>query len=1017
MYRARHAPERPFRRTFVALATAALTLVGTTVLAPAAQAKASPAKGNPKIMVTPPVARERAAKRAGFAGPGGDTSTDMSYHGGPVMRDVTTYAIWWAPTTLPAGYPGSLFGPTYRDTIERYLTDISGTPYFDILTQYRDSSGLPVPNSTHFGGAWTDTTTYPHAGTSGDPLGDGDLDAAITRAIAANPTWQTGALNTMYFVFTGKNIIECSSAGNCFSANDYNGTPAVGGAFCAYHWWNGTQVYGFIPYASTGNCYGNQTAYPNGVDQDIAITVTSHEQFEAYTDPLGTAWYDNVDGIAGENGDKCAYNYGPYEPDGSNIVLHGHPYQIQTEWSNEAPHGCVKRHGPRPQTTITGDLAFGTVARGTTETREVAVQNTGNGDLNVLDVRLATGSNAAYALSPSTNKTSTLAPGDTSLLKVSVSPAAGSSSSGPLNGTLVVDTDDGTPNDTGQPTTAQLTATNNVAAATTVGLPKVKVSGSLNFGTVPRGTSSSRTVVVQNIGDATLGITNITFSGDPAYAISPASPTSGSLPPGGSLVVEVTFSPPGNATAPGPLVGTLTVATNDPATPSVTTPATGTVGLPKAAVSPGSINFGVVCPGDFADRELTVTNTGTAPLTISNISIGGGSSAGLSILPIPGLPQTLPVGGHLAFTVRFAPAGPLGGPISGTVVVDTDDPVNPQVTVPITGSVGAAAITLGSNALDFGGRATDNRTSPHTRDLPVTVTNTGNCALSLTALAISGPAASDFAVVGAPALPVSIGPGATLTLTVRFNPSASGVRNGSLDITTSDPVNPNVSVSLTGLGLVPAILTSSSSLVFPPTVILSQAPGYTGTTKPLTVTNTGQAELIVDVLSTASPFYADGPVNPPSRYATNNHFSEPVRFGPTVQGLFSGTLLISDTDPEGGASANVALCGEGVKRGIRVLAVNAAGVPFASVKMLKLQSKGTAQNVNVNLANLSLGSVPTSCDVTQQMQYQNQLLPATDTLNQRASYYTLSVTAGGKSTTVTFPLGVSEFKTMIVTIK
>jgi hypothetical protein len=47
----------------------------------------------------------------------------------------------------------------------------------------------------------------------------------------------------------------------------------------------------------------------------------------------------------------------------------------------------------------------------------------------------------------------------------------------------------------------------------------------------------------------------------------------------------------------------------------------------------------------------------------------------------------------------------------------------------------------------------------------------------------------------------------------------------------------------------------------------------------------------------------------------------------------------------------------------------------------------------------------------------DQSLPATDTLNQRSSYYTLAVTAGGKSTTVTFTLGVTEFKTLVVTIK
>jgi hypothetical protein len=202
-------------------------------------------------------------------------------------------------------------------------------------------------------------------------------------------------------------------------------------------------------------------------------------------------------------------------------------------------------------------------------------------------------------------------------------------------------------------------------------------------------------------------------------------------------------------------------------------------------------------------------------------------------------------------------------------------------------------------------------------------------------------------------------------------------------------------------------------------VILSQGPsGYIGQTTSFTVTNTGQAELIVDTLGTSgAPYSAPGPASPPSRYAANDHFSEPVTFGPTAAGKFIGALTVSDNDPEGGASATVPLCGEGVQRGIRVLAVNAAGTPMPSVSALKLSAHGTAQNVNVNVKNLPLAGVPTSCDANAKRHYENQALPATDTLNQRSSYYTLAVTAGGKSTTVTFTLGVTEFKTLVVTIK
>ena len=51
------------------------------------------------------------------------------------------------------------------------------------------------------------------------------------------------------------------------------------------------------------------------------------------------------------------------------------------------------------------------------------------------------------------------------------------------------------------------------------------------------------------------------------------------------------------------------------------------------------------------------------------------------------------------------------------------------------------------------------------------------------------------------------------------------------------------------------------------------------------------------------------------------------------------------------------------------------------------------------------------------MYYLNQGLPAAGTVSERSSYYTLSITAGGKSTMVTFTLEVSELKTLIITVK
>jgi len=838
-----------------------------------------------------------------FAIPAASTN-DLTYHGGPVMRDPTNYVIIWNP-------PGSTFGANYQQLIEQYFTDNGGTPFMSINSQWNDSSGVPVPNTNHFGGTWVDTTNaYPHAGTVADPLNGSDIRDEVNRAIAANPTWQAHGLSTMYFVYLGHNIIECFKGSGdtfgCFAGTDVDGhsppapsgnpnTVAGAATYCAYHsYFDGDKIYATMPYASDGSCYGSASPFPNGVDQDIVLSPTSHEQNEAYSDPQLNAWYNDTSG--NENGDNCAYTYGQVEPDGTNFVLSGHRYQIQREWSNALPGGCIKRLGSAAQATIVGDLGFGLVPRGTSTSRDVQIQNTAAGDLNLLNVRLAGGAPAQFSIDPS-------------------------------------------------------------------------------------------------------------------------SPRWATLPAGDSVTVKVNFAPGGSSTSAGPLSTSLIVDTDQPGQETQSFGVSGSVGLPKAALTPAALNFDTVCTGTSSDQQLTVTNTGNAPLTIFSLAIAG-VTPGLSILTPPTLPQTLPVGGSLSFTIRFTPVGPNPGPISGSVVVNTDDPAHPSQSIPFGGSIGAANVTIGSNALDFGGVPVDNRTDPHNADRTLTIGNTGACNLAVSALSIAGTNAGDFSLVGAPSLPVSVSAASSLTVTVRFNPSAAGPRAGTLGVATNDPAHASSSVALTGTGLLPAVQSSADALVFAPTVIASQAPGYAGGIQNLAITNVGQAELIIDAMGTSgAPFAASAATLPPARYATSDGFNEPVTFAPTAVGKFNGSFNVADTDPEGGASKSVALCGEGVMRGIRVLAVDASGTPIAQVAKLHLQAKGTAQNVNINAQNLALSGVPTSCDPSAKMQYENQALPATDTANQRSSYYTLSVTAGGKSTTITFTLGVAEFKVLVVTVK
>lgn len=838
--------------------------------------------------------RLRTAEATGVS-PFAATATNLNYHGGSVMRSPVNYTIFWQPpgsTAFPAGYEAG---------IEQFFQDVGGTPFYNIVTQYNDTSAAPVPNAASFGGAWTDTNAFGNAGTLADPVTDGDIQQAVNDAIAANSSWQAPGLSTMYFVYLPPGVAQCFNSTDCFALPGE--TSAM--TYCAYHDKFGSEtIYGAMPFTGStdpGVCKPQtKTPVVHSVDLDAEVNVTSHEMIEGNTDPNSDAWYGTNGSAMDEIGDKCNFNFGNagIYPNGVSIVLHGDPYQIQTEWSNNNVSGCVKRYGPAPNVSVSGTLNFGTVPRGTSATQNVVVTNSGGGDANILEIQLSSDSDPAYSL---------------------------------------------------------------------VGVP----------------------------------------------------PTTATLGPGQSLTITVQFSPPGGSTTATQPPGTLLISTDYPPPNDQTFPvsATATTGVPDLELSPAQITFGAVaCAGSVLDQTLTATNDGTAPVTISNVALGPGSSPAFSVLPVQTLPITLQPGAQVSFTIQLNGSGAPAGPVTGTVVVTSDDPKSPQ-SVPVTGTIGSGQLTLGTSALGFGGVPVDNRTAPDSATMPLIVSNTGSCPLSITGLTVSGPNAADFNPIAPPAFPVSIPAGSDLTFSIGYNPSSAGDGSATLAIASNDPATPSANVSLSGSGLIPAIDPATGTLVFPPTVISGQVPGYGGTTMPDTITNTGQAELIVDSITTAAPFSAPGAASPPNRYAPNDGFTEPVTFNPSATGKFTGSLTVADNDPEAPVSNTVALCGEGVQRGIRVLVVDGSGVPYQTVDSLTLHSHGTSTNVNIHDKGLPLVPVATSCVAGQQEQYENQNLPATDTTNQRGSYYELSVSAGGRSTSLNFTLAPTQFAELVVTVK
>ena len=264
--------------------------------------------------------------------PAPNPGSDMTFHGGNIMPSPTIFNIYW----LPAGQHYESAATTasdnsYRNLLDRWAGDVGGNNFYRIVAQYSGANGAPN-NSVAFGGSYTDTTAYPHAGTQADPITDGNIHDAVDRAVTHFGSSRN--LNTFYMVYTALGIEECFNATSCtFEPNPGDG------AFCAYHTlFSGQTIYAFMGAAGVNRGCGGSTA-PNGdAFADNEANVSSHELIEAVTDPELNAWFTGD--LSGEIGDLCNQTFGPRNNIGANLFLGGHPYALQQEWSN-AVHGCA----------------------------------------------------------------------------------------------------------------------------------------------------------------------------------------------------------------------------------------------------------------------------------------------------------------------------------------------------------------------------------------------------------------------------------------------------------------------------------------------------------------------------------------------------------------------------------------------------------------------------------------------------------------------------------------------------
>jgi len=559
----------------------------------------------------------------------------------------------------------------------------------------------------------------------------------------------------------------------------------------------------------------------------------------------------------------------------------------------------------QPQISLSqSSINFGTVSVGSTGNSSLVISNLGSAPLTVSVIGVT---GAGFAVSGVTTP-ATINPSSSATLGVTFTPAAASAASGSITITS---------NDPTNPTLAvPLSGTgSNTAAGQLSASP-----ASVNFGSVAVGGSSgAQQIVVSNTGTAAVNITAVVLNGSVFAVTGATAPVT--VNPSSSITLSATFSP----TTSGSASGSITI-TSSASNPSLSIALSGTGTQAGLSVSPASFNFGSVADGQTKSETFTVTNTGTASLTISQIGESGGafSVSGLAT------PATIPAGGTTTFSVLFDPT--TAGSLTGSVSITSSAPSSPTaVALSGTGTAAAPSLTASPTSLSFPSIAVGNSGTQ-----TVTITNNGTASATISAVTVN---AKDFSSSGI-AAGLTIGAGQSAAMSVVFSPSASENITGNITVMSAQGSTAVVTVS--GSGIQPALTITPSSANFGNVTIGSPS------TQPIQLTNSGTATLTITGVTASGTGFSTSSLSLPISLAAGHSSSFNVQFSPASAGAASGSVTVASNAPN--SPATIPLSGTGVAQSL-TLSFNPTSLSFGNV------NTGSSSTLPVTATNTGNGNV------------------------------------------------------------
>ena len=332
---------------------------------------------------------------------------------------------------------------------------------------------------------------------------------------------------------------------------------------------------------------------------------------------------------------------------------------------------------------------------------------------------------------------------------------------------------------------------------------------------------------------------------------------------------------------------------------SVSTQSTGSKSL---SASPSNVSFGSVSVGSTSTQSVTLTNSGSASVTVSQATVSGTAFTVTKGTPL----SSIAPGQSATLQIQFAPSS--SGNLTGSFTV-ASDATNSPTTVYLAGTGGATSqLTASPGSLSFGN--VNVGVSP---SLGITLTNGGNSNVTISSVNTSGAGYSASGVGSN----TTLTPGQTTTLNVTFAPTAAGSVTGSVSVA-SNASNSPTTIALTGAGVsATSQLTASPSSLSFGNVNVGVSPSLG-----ITLTNGGNSNVTISSVNTSGAGYSASGVGSSATLTPGQTATLNVTFAPTAAGSVTGSVSVASNASN--SPATISLSGSGVTQ-------SASGAPICGI--------------------------------------------------------------------------------------